>query len=503
VLPAPSLADLLLAIALVILGFCFWNWSVLFSSEAGAGATAFFLLALVVSFLYLQARGIRQNAQSLLLLLVAVSGSVPFVLNGTRDINFCLLAFEACACLLWLMYSCRTNITDKLSGFLLGDLINQTFIIPFANFKHLFTQPFRRPANRAQTALPIKRALIGVICCIPVFALVVWLLALSDTGFRVLIEHFTEHLAPLDITRYVFEFLFGIPVAAYIFGALFGNAMRLHHSHLTLKRSQDAFDGAHILPKAALYAPLALFVLLYLVYFIAMGSYLFSGLQNRLPEAYTYAEYARRGFFELCGVATINLIILAGIWLFAKRTTREYPPPLRLLSGLLTLLTCLLVVTAASKMLLYIQTYGLTPLRVYTIWFMALMLLVFLALVIWHIRPANVARPIIVLVIVFILGLGLTDTNGLIAEHNVGRYLSGQTDKIDSKMLASLGDAAVPALSKLQEESTDAQVREEAANALNTIMDQPYPSMITGQSPQPGWPQWNLQSFEATKVQGG
>jgi hypothetical protein len=330
-----------------------------------------------------------------------------------------------------------------------------------------------------------------------VFGIIIQLLAQSDDGFRILTEHITTRFDFDDIGRYVSEFIFGIPIAAYLFGAVFGNVARRHTFHISSEGSLRTFNTVHVLPRASLYVPLALFILLYVVYFIAMGSYLFSGLQGELPVAYTYAEYARQGFFELCGVATINLCILAGIWLLAKRGEQEYPLALRVLSGLLALFTCLLIITAASKMLLYIQTYGLTPLRVYTTWFMVLMLLSFLALLIWHFKPYNVARPLIILVTVFTLGLGLANTNGFIADYNVERYLSGQTKLIDVETLTYLSDPALPALYRLQDASSDPTLRADIENAIDTIKNT---SLLVDDwgDPQSQWYRWNLQAHLTT-----
>jgi hypothetical protein len=502
------LIDLLFALALVICGFCFWEWGVLDSSfDGGAGTTVFFLLAIVVSFVYLRLRGIRQNAKSLLLLLAALAGALPFVLYGPRDVNGLLLLFEACACLLWVMYSCRTSIVDKVSGLVAGDLLNQVFIVPFANFGALFVQPFRqgtssgeeggrqggseqtggRKAGGRKTLSSLLFAALGIVVCIPVFGLVVWLLAASDAGFRQLGKTLIDLLDFDHVIRYAVNVVLGIPVAAYVFGAVFGNVARRHTSLVGAAGTLRAFEAAHALPRALFVAPLALFGLLYLVYFLAMGSYLFSGLRGELPVAFTYAEYARSGFFELCAVAAINLAVLAGVWLLARREARERPPALRLLSGLLALLTCLLIVAAASKMLLYVGTYGLTPLRLYTTWFMAFLLLLFLALVVWHLKPYNAARPIVVLAVVFTLGLGLVNTNGLIADYNVGRYLTGQTEKIDVETLADLGEPALPALRALEDGSEDPQVREEAIQTSADIRRE-------AQLRHLAWPQWSLQA---------
>jgi hypothetical protein len=516
-LPRPTLADLLFALALVVLGFCFWEWRILEYEGAGIGTTLFFLLAIVATFFYLRAKGIKQNARSLLLLAVALAGVAPFVLYGFREqVNLIFLLFEGLFCLLWVAYSCRTIIAQRLSGFIMGDLFNQVFVVPLTNLSSFFTRPFAGVGTRRSLLLPVIFAVLGVVVCVPLFAIITALLVSSDDAFRSFTQELFERFAVEELVRYAFELVFGIPIAVYIFGAVVGNVFRNHTAHLSHEELGRAFSAAHILPKAALYTPLVLLVALYVTYFITMANYLFSGLFSELPGTYTYAEYARSGFFELCGVASINLGLLALIWLLARRGGGEHPLPLRLLAGVLSLLTCLLIVTAASKMLLYIESYGLTPLRVYTLWFMALMLLVFLLLVAWHIRPFNAARPIVVLVVVAVLALGLTNTNGLIAEHNVQRYLDGRATQftesparpdytpegIDVAFLLRLGDPAIPALYELKAKAQDEKVRLAAADAIEAICN-PASSMDEWWPSQPGWPGWDLASYRAARLYEG
>ena len=491
--------ELVLAIVLLVLGFCFWDWELLEGNGAGFGTTVFFLVALAVSFAYLQSKDIKQNKSSLLMLLVAVAGSMPFALNGSRDINALLLLFESAACLLWVMYSCRTSISNKLSGLIIGDMFNQVFVVGFSNILRFFSQPFKRLQRGSKVLKLIIFAGIGFIVCIPIFFLVTVLLSSADDGFREFIVKFFNYLERIDVFDIFFKLVFGIPVAAYIFGVVFGNFAKQHVHHFSGDGFLSTFEKAHALPRAAIYLPLGLFVTLYLVFFITMGGYLFSGMQGLLPVEYTYAEYARRGFFELCAVAVINLFILSAIWLLAKRSPRVYPLALRILSCLLAFLTCLLVVTAMSKMLLYIQTYDLSPLRLYTSCFMVLLLLVFSLLVAWHFKPFNVARPIIVLVCVFALGLGLTNTNGFIANYNVDRYLSGQADKIDIALLIELGDPAMPALIRLEQDTDDAAVSKEASHAIWRLNLNYRESLRIEDCGLTTWRAWHIQNLQSLR----
>ena len=99
-------------------------------------------------------------------------------------------------------------------------------------------------------------------------------------------------------------------------------------------------------------------------------------MSGNSPENLTYAQYARQGFFELCGVAALNVCLL----LFmngCSRTIRRENHRLRILNIVFSLLTLLLLVTAMSRMGMYIYVYGFTVKRILTSIFMIWLFLVF------------------------------------------------------------------------------------------------------------------------------
>ena len=495
-LPKATVSDLIYALFLLVLGFCFWDWSALTMVQAGFGTTVLFLSVLVASFIYLRVKGVKQNAASLIMLVVAFVGALPFAINGPRDINPLLVACEIVFCLLWIMYSCRSALASKLSAVMAGDLFSQLLVVPFANFSRFFTRPLQLLNKSGKTWVSILFALLGLVICVPVFALVIWLLTSADNGFSSFMDGFTRFFQSFNAGQYLFHLVLGIPVAAYIFGVVFGNVYKRHTNHFSEAGWTKGFNSAHTLPRAMMYLPMVLLALLYVVFIITMANYLFSGLQGNLPVTYTYAEYARQGFFQLCAVATINLVILLMVWLLAKRAPGQYPLALRLLSGLLTLLTCLLIITAMSKMILYIQIYSLTPLRLYVSWFMLFMLLGFALLVAWHIKPFNAAKPIIVLGIIFVLVGGLANTNAVIANYNVDRYLSGNAKQVDITLLEDLGDPAVPALYKLKQSTHNQPMINQAAAAISLNHSNHQNQALNydnGLTTWGGWPTQNAQ----------
>ena len=91
------------------------------------------------------------------------------------------------------------------------------------------------------------------------------------------------------------------------------------------------------------------------------GRYLFSAFAGIRPEEFTYSQYARQGFFELCDI-------------------------------LLSVLTFLIITTAISKMMLYIDAYGLTNKRILTMVFMIWMLIVFGMMIVWQYKVFPIVR---------------------------------------------------------------------------------------------------------------
>jgi len=131
---------------------------------------------------------------------------------------------------------------------------------------------------------------------------------------------------------------------------------------------------------------------------------------------------------------------------------------------------------------------------------MILLLSVFVLIAIWHIRPFNAGRPIVIAFTALVLILYLVNTDGLIAKYNTEQYLSGRTDKIDTEMLAWLSDAAVPYLEQLSDAAPDLSVRDAAKDALETHSTKWTNAMLSASEldTKPGKPipfyAWDVQS---------
>ena len=112
---------------------------------------------------------------------------------------------------------------------------------------------------------------------------------------------------------------------------------------------------------------MAVFSAVYLAFFGLQASYLFGAFTRTLPEGYTVAEYARQGFFSLCRVMAVNFALLWLVTRSCAQPVREKRSVLLLCTGILAE-SLLFAVIAASKLYLYISSFGFTPLRLQSAW---------------------------------------------------------------------------------------------------------------------------------------
>ena len=164
----------------------------------------------------------------------------------------------------------------------------------------------------------------------------------------------------------------------------------------------------------------------------------------------SYAEYARRGFFELTCVAGLLLPVLLGAHALIPasdvRTLRYY----RRLAVSLVVLLGVIMVSAGARMKLYVDYYGISADRLYASAFMLWLAIVFLwlTLTVLRSRPRTFATGLVVSGLGVLFALNLLNPDALVARANLTRGDAGRAGAAgaDLKYVASLGGDAVPAL---------------------------------------------------------
>ena len=190
--------------------------------------------------------------------------------------------------------------------------------------------------------------------------------------------------------------------------------------------------------------------LLFVGFVILQATYLFGGRDTLEASGLTYADYARRGFFELLAVA----FLVGGLVLAAERFVRDRPRTYLAAAIGLVVLTIVVLASAFLRLRLYQDAYGWTELRFYTLAAMfwlgirAVMAIVTLATD----RSRWLLHGIFALSFAFGLAFNVIGPVQLVTEQNIQRALhpelvaSGGETGLDIFYLASLGDDALPLL---------------------------------------------------------
>lgn len=186
--------------------------------------------------------------------------------------------------------------------------------------------------------------------------------------------------------------------------------------------------------------------LLFGAFVVVQFAYFFGGRQNISYDGWTYAEYARRGFFELVAVSVLTLGLILWLDWVTVRSNRAQHTVFRALAVGVVALTGVMLVSASGRMSLYEEAYGFTHLRLYTHVFMGWLGALFVVFLGALFRPHShvFSFGTTLCVIGFLATVNLINVDYTIARQNIERARSGHT--LDTGYLNTLSVDAIPAL---------------------------------------------------------
>ncbi len=408
---------------------------------------------LLVSIAYLLIKGCRLNAYSCVLLglcLLLIAGFARSSDGFVKFVCFCFLFLSANLglCLLagknrWVPAGIRSLLDAPRTFFGLG----------FGRLPES-TRGLGQALRSTGTAGKKGGAiLLGLGLAVPILLLLIFLLSRADAAFEGLVKLLPEwDLRELSAT---------LILGSGLFFVLYTRAAALAHDP-AVQQQAKASKGLSSLTVNTVLGAVAL---VYLVYLFSQLAYFSGGFSGILPEGYTNAEYARRGFFEMAWLCSINLAIIILAAGFTARKDK-LPVSTKLLCLFIGLVTLFLTVTASAKMLLYISAYGLTRLRLLTEVIMVFVGITTAIVTVWLFVP-RLPYMQVVLVLALVIGAGVlwADVDTAVAHYNVRAYQSGQLQSIDVRYLNTLGDGAVPYLMELTKDP-DADIAAYATKCL-------------------------------------
>ncbi len=359
-----------------------------------------------------------------------------------------IIAFNKTGIFLLMMSLLLDQYYDT-SAWKLGKYLGSILVLCCTSLTELF-KPFSDGAayfkeHEDQKNKPVWYVLLGLLVAVPVLCVVILLLAGADAVFRSLADRILNGINFGNVMNILFRIAF-LFLAAYALTSCLC-AKRLKEEVKDRRRGEP-------IPAITVTA------LLSLIYLLFSGIQIF-GLflgKLKLPDGYTYAEYAREGFFQLLAVSILNLVIVLVCMSFFRES--------KILKGILTIMsfcTFVMIVSSAMRMIIYIQYYYLTFLRILVLWALMVLFLLFAGVIASIFRDSfPLFRYGVCVVTVLYIGLAFIHPDYIIARVNLanvegseaagdsvsgrGGFFRSEEPYHDWRYLADLSADAAPAI---------------------------------------------------------
>jgi hypothetical protein len=196
---------------------------------------------------------------------------------------------------------------------------------------------------------------------------------------------------------------------------------------------------------------LGLLQLLFVLFVVVQFRYLFGGSALvEVTPGLSYAEYARRGFFELVAVVLLSLPLLLLCDALLERRDRGDDAIFRGLAGLHIVLVFAVMASAMQRLRLYQEAYGLTVSRLNATALLLLLavVLAWFAATVLRGRRERFAFGALLASFATVAVLFAVNPDAVVARANVSRVTSGAiaAGQFDARYAASLSADAAPVL---------------------------------------------------------
>lgn len=373
--------DKIFAVAYIFLGYVLWKTG---QYDSIFNISGFVFLYIAVVSLYCFVKGFCIKGEKIFWSVILLAIGVPYGYYSIMPLT--QLGMLAMVGAYWTLVMTEALVSEgKTSSWVLLDVWYALVILPFSNFlcqiRVLLQSLFRKSQKR--TGIMI---LLGIGISLPVLVIILPVLSQADAGFSQMLRGIFKKVFIFK-EGFFLQLCIEIPVvlilSSLMFGTIYGGIYKRNiEQDLCKKHKEISGEGFHMIPDIAIYTFAGIIGFTYLLFIAFQAKYLFSACLGILPESFTYAEYARQGFFELCGITAFNVLLLLFMNVFTRTITRENKV-LSVINIVFSAVTILLLITAMSKMGMYIAAYGFTIKRIQASVFMIWLFLV-LSMIICH-----------------------------------------------------------------------------------------------------------------------
>ncbi len=310
---------------------------------------------------------------------------------------------------------------------IIPDLLLQFIVKTFSNFPRFSLHGLflLRSFSGQKNTSTMSKILIGCMISIPVLFVVIALLAFADDVFR----HYMNNLLTFNsssgtINHFILFFLSASLIYGYLWNFIHGSKTE-HNATSTLVVTSKSMDSVVSMTF------LLLFNLVYLGFFLVQFAYMFGAIHYVLPEGFSPAVYARKGFSELLIIAMINFVVYGIFIKFKPVAGKTYNFFINICISFLVLFTLTILFSAHLRLTLYEAAFGYTYLRILTHGFMVfLFALIIIALFKIWISRIPLKKLYIVMSLIAYITVNYINIDRMIASKNIERYYEiGQIDE--------------------------------------------------------------------------
>jgi hypothetical protein len=335
----------------------------------------------------------------------------------------------------WFTYRLR-DIFEGFIKLLISGLIDPIRLV----IDSIKTNGLKSPAEKKAHTRKFSPVLRGLLIALPLVILLGGLLASADLIFSSKIEGLFKWIKIENFGEFVFRFIYVVILAYALCGAFIFIV-----SQKSEKKIKD--NGSPLvspfLGKIEALIVLGAVNLLFLAFLVVQFRYFFGGNANINFEGFTYAEYARKGLFELVTVAIISLLLYFVLSHVTKRDQWSFS----ILGILLIAQVGVMLLSAHYRLSLYETAYGFTQQRTVThvfIFWLAGLLLATILLETFHKLP-RIAVILLLVATGFMVTLNVMNVDNFIAQKNIAHAVAG--NELDANYLTwNLSEDATPAL---------------------------------------------------------
>lgn len=294
--------------------------------------------------------------------------------------------------------NCGTNlflnivILPILISIFFFSLLNKEYVLSFENvFKVFKIFPGKLISNLKYIKFNITKEknkrilniLFGIIIGFSLSVIIIFLLSQADSYFENFISRFD----------FLFDFnISGLIIFILAFVIIFSIVINVSNcSSFSFKKSEyKKIDELIII------IILSMINFIFLLFLVSEISKLSNNFLQ-IPRRYTYASYAREGFFELLFVTLINFSIT--LYISNKTDLLKKSKSVNYLTMILVIFSILLIFNSYYRMYLYMNQFGFTILRLQVILFLLMELILFIFIIINNIKKIYTNNPKLIFIV--------------------------------------------------------------------------------------------------------